>query len=273
MDRDRPDVKNFKDQERPPPGTKSGANDLASKISNPSAPLMSIFNFLDAPKVNGGSAPGARSATFNWTLQPVLPFPTKLGNVIIRPTFTFQFGEPFLTGAGTVDSAVAFGNISLDTVWGATLKNGLIAMGGLSILFPSNSKSELRADWAVGPEAVIGYASPTKGHVVGTIWQFTWSFPTRARGQTVGGQYFYAINIGEGWQIGAQPTWSYSRETKILELPIGLGVQKVVAFGKNNFPMLLGVQVWGYVPPPGELGPDWTLRFTVAPVVKRPWKR
>jgi len=197
----------------------SGSSDLASKLANPSAPVMALNSFLDL-KQNGGSAPGAHRASFVYNFQPAIPFPTKRGNVILRPLIPVQFGEPYVTGAGNVETAVAFGNILLDTFYGKTLKSGFMVMGGFSTLFPTNSKPELRADWALGPEVVIGFASNKTGNVWGTITQFTWSFPTRAEGQTVAGQYFYGINLGKGYQINANPVWSYSRETKVLRFPL-----------------------------------------------------
>jgi hypothetical protein len=264
------------DVKKATPPNKTGSNaasDLASKLANPTAPVMAMNSFLDITQ-NGGSAPGAHRASFTYSFQPAFPFPTKRGNVIFRPLIPIEFGAPYVTTAGTVDTAVAFGNISLDTLYGKTLKNGLMVMGGFSTLFPTSSKSELRADWALGPEVVLGYASPKNGNVYGTITQFTWSFPTRADGQSVGGQYFYAINLGQGWQIAAQPVWSFSRETKVLRFPLGVGFAKVAVFGKKKRqPIKLGVQLWGYAPPPDASGPEWQLRFTIAPVIPLPWKK
>jgi hypothetical protein len=248
------------------------ASDLASKLANPSSPMMAMNSFLDL-KQNGGSAPGAHRASFTYSFQPAFPFPTKRGNVIFRPLIPIEFGAPYLTAGGNVETAVSFGNISLDTLYGKTLKNGLMVMGGFSTLFPSGSKPELRADWALGPEVVLGYASPKNGNVYGTITQFTWSFPTRADGQSVGGQYFYAINVGHGWQVAAQPVWTYSRETKVVRFPIGVGFAKVTAFGKKKQPVKIGAQIWAYAPPPGGSGPEWQLRIQIAPVIPLPWKK
>jgi len=218
---------------------KTSKSDLASKLANPSAPVMAMKSYLDT-KQNGGSAPGAHRASFQYEFQPAFPFPTKRGNVIFRPAIPVQFGAPYVTTAGDVETAVAFGNISLDTLYGKTLKNGLMLMGGFNTVFPTNSKSELRADWALGPEMVLGYASPKTGNVVGTITQFTWNFPTRPNGQNVGGQYFYAINVGDGWQIAAQPIWTYSRESKVVRFPIGTGIVKLVALEKKESPCSIG---------------------------------
>jgi hypothetical protein len=167
------------------------APDLGSALANPSAPVMSIISFLDI-KQHNGTAPGAQRASFGYTFQPAFPFPTKLGNVILRPKISFQFGQPYLDGAGNVQTTTQFDNITLDGLWGKTLDNGLMIMGGFNTVFQTGSNTELRADWGIGPEMVIGYASPKNGNVYGTILNYTWSLPTRPMAQTLAGQYFYA---------------------------------------------------------------------------------
>jgi hypothetical protein len=171
---------------------------------------MAMKSFLDVIYYRG-DAPGAQKAAFVYSFQPAFPIATKgnKGNLIFRPLIPIEFGAPYIdTTTGTVDTAVAFGNISLDSVHGKTWSNGLMFMAGVSTLFPTSSKPELRADWAFGPEAMIGHAS--KKAIAGALVAFTWSFPGAPRKQTVSGQYFWYINLAEGWQVGSGPTWSYS---------------------------------------------------------------
>jgi hypothetical protein len=243
---------------------------LAAKLSNPTAAVMAMKSFLDVIYYRG-SAPRAHRASFTYSFEPAFPIATKgnKGNLIFRPLIPVQFGEPYIDSTGTVDTAVAFGNISLDSVHGKTWSNGLMFMAGVSTLFPTNSKPELRADWAFGPEAMIGHAS--KKAIAGALVAFTWSFPGAPRKQTVSGQYFWYINLAEGWQVGSGPTWSYSRETKITTFPLGIGARKVVVLGKKNQPVQIGAEAWMYVAQADALGPQWTLRITIAPVIPIPW--
>ena len=102
-------------------------------------------------------------------------------------------------------------------------------------------------------------------------------WPIKYALRALAGQYFYAINLKDGWQIGASPTWSWDRESKKFRFPLGTGFKKVAAFGKNDFPVQLGVEAWLYTPPPGgnragPLGPEWQIRFRVAPIIPLPWK-
>ena len=103
--------------------------ELAAKLANPSAPVLSLNFFLDVAQ-SGGSASDAHRATFRITLLPVLPFETKHGNLILRPNISAEFGQPYLNSAGNVETASGFGNLTLDSLFGNTLKNGLIIMGG-----------------------------------------------------------------------------------------------------------------------------------------------
>ncbi len=250
----------------------SGSSDLAAKLANPSAPIMALQVFLDV-KQNGGSAPGAHRASFGLTIQPAIPFPTKRGNVILRPLVPIEFGATYATGSGTIGTYTGFGNISLETLYGKTLKSGFLIMGGFGVGFPSATIREARADWSLGPAMVIGYASKKTGNVWGVLPQYQWNLPTRPTNGVFAIQYFYAINLGKGWQISAQPNISYALESGRLDVPLGTGIVKVAAFGKKNFPVKLGAQIWGHIPPPGESGPEWTIRFTIAPVVPLPWKK
>ena len=87
-----------------------------------------------------------------------------------------------------------------------------------------------------------------------------------------GGQYFYVINVKDGWQIGSSPTFSYNHEAASGQrwtVPVGIGVNKTSIL--NGRPWRFGLQFWSYVEAPDAFGPDWQVRFTVSPVVNLPW--
>lgn len=258
----------------PEKGSSSGNAELASKLANPSAPMLALNFFLDLTQ-HSGSVPGAQQASFKITFEPTLPFPTprNKGNLFFRPAIPAEFSSPIpqTQADGSVvlgSQPAAFGNISLDTLFGKTWPFGLLFMGGANNTFPTHSKKALRAPWTFGPEIVIGFASKKTGNLWGAIVNYLWSFPEH--NQTVAGQYFYNINLSpKGWALNAAPVYSYNRETKTLRFPLGLGIAKTGLIGKT--PLKLGVQVWAYTPPPGQSGPEWTVRFLITPVVRRPW--
>ena len=89
-----------------------------------------------------------------------------------------------------------------------------------------------------------------------------------------GGQYFYAINLGNAWQIAAGPGWSYNHEATSgneWTLPLGIGLAKTAILGGR--PWKFQVQYWNYVKSPDAFGPEHLVRFTVTPVINLPWGR
>ena len=105
---------------------------LAAKLSNPSAPLLSFRTFLDTTTYRGTAAPGAAKWGFSMETQPAFPFFVGPAALILRPTIILEFGQPYVDSAGNVRKFNGIGNWQLDTLYGKTLKNGLMVMGGLS---------------------------------------------------------------------------------------------------------------------------------------------
>jgi hypothetical protein len=248
---------------------------LAAKLSNPSAPILSFRTFLDTTTYRGEAAPGIATWGFSMETQPAFPVFVGPAALIFRPTIILEFGQPYVDSGGNVRKFNGIGNWQLDTLYGKTLKNGLMVMGGVSTQFPSATKKEVRQDWGFGPEALLGYA---KGNVVfGMLASYTWQFPQESslnlKKQTVSGQYFYGINLGNAWQLSACPTWEYDRDTKQFTFPLGLGIMKMVVFPKRQKPMQVGVSLWNYVAQDDTLGPTWTLRVTFVPVASIPWQK
>ena len=246
---------------------------LAAKLANPSAPILSFRSFLDTTTYRGTAAPGVAKWGFTMKTQPAFPFFVGPAAFIFRPTISLEFGSPYVDSAGNVQKWSGVGNWGLDTLYGKTLKNGLMVMGGLSTQFPSATKKEARQDWGFGPEALLGYA---KGNIVfGMLAFYTWQFKQEPglKKQTVGAQYFYGINLGNAWQLSACPNWTYDRDTRQLTFPLGLGIMKMVVFPKKQKPMQVGASLWAYVAQDDTLGPTWVLRVTFIPVMKIPWQK
>ncbi len=86
------------------------------------------------------------------------------------------------------------------------------------------------------------------------------------------GQYFYSINLRDGWQISGAPTFSYNHKADSKNdwtLPLAIGVQKTTIIGGR--PWKFGLQYWHYLESPDLFGPDWQIRLSVSPVVSLPW--
>jgi hypothetical protein len=89
-----------------------------------------------------------------------------------------------------------------------------------------------------------------------------------------GGQYFYAIGLGKGWQIASGPNFAYNwlaDSDQALTLPVGIGVAKTTKFGST--PVKFQVQVQYFVEQPDAFGPEWLLKFSMTPVIKNLFAR
>ena len=88
----------------------------------------------------------------------------------------------------------------------------------------------------------------------------------------MGIQYFYAYGLGGGWQISAAPIGTFNKDAaddNKWSIPIGAGISKTSIAGTT--PLKVGLQVWKYVKKPDAFGGDWTVRFSIAPVITLPW--
>ena len=105
------------------------------------------------------------------------------------------------------------------------------------------------------------------GALIGHQWDVGGSNDTYY--STTTSQYFYAIGLGNGWQIASSPVLSYDWQADSDDawtVPIGFGVAKTTKIG--NMPWKFSFQVQKYVVTPDTFGPDWLVKFTVTPVVK-----
>jgi hypothetical protein len=125
----------------------------------------------------------------------------------------------------------------------------------------------------LGPEIAVALTRPWG--VAGVLLTHQWDIAGEDAYDTsiTGGQYFYAFNLGGGWQINGSPTFSYNHEARNsenkLSFPLAIGVSRTVIL--SGRPWKFGLQYWHYIESPDDFGPDYQVRFSVAPVVELPW--
>lgn len=259
------------------------AAEVARQLSNPNTTLASLNFNLDYVNYQG-SLPGADGAeAWRLSFQPSFPYPLGNGtNFFLRPLIPVFLDQPVpVVGDQTINasspmiqgSGVELGDISFDAAIGKTFENGVIMVGGVVATLPTATSDSVGLDqYLLGPEALI--AKATSRFTVGLLLTHQWdvagedSFDT----SVTGGQYFYTVNLNDGWQLQGSPTFSYNHEAASGQewtLPVALGFSKTTLI--NNKPWKFGMQYWHYVKQPDALGPDFQLRFTVTPVVPLPW--
>ncbi|MEP3390615.1 MAG: hypothetical protein ABJO02_20650 [Reichenbachiella sp.] len=273
-------------------GSETSAAEMAKQLANPNATLGQMLVPIDFIRYNGDiNDAGQTGMVFNF--QPSLPIPLSDGlNLYVRPLIPVYLSQPVL-GASGFEKKAGFGNISADIAVGKTWPSKWITLVGVFGGFPTASNDALRASQVtLGPEFMV--AKLTNFGAVGLILSQAWGLgdpsdpdassstvlpddiwlatDDPASANITAGQYFYTINLKNGWQINATPTYAYNHngtDGNKFTFPLGTGAQKVLKAGK--MPLRLGMQYWYYIASPDAFGPAHQIRFTIAPVVPLPW--
>lgn len=180
-----------------------------------------------------------------------------IGDIVLWAAFSKQYTPPYIFGFGPT--------IMLDTATEDALGTGKNSAGPMALAFRITER------W-----------------ILGGIAQHWWSFsgddertvqtnagPVRVDRADVNLSDFQPViryRLSPKTNIGMAPNWRYNHETDQLSLPIGLGFDTLVTFGK--LPVKIGLEAYYYVEQDDNFGPDWQLRFLFIPVLPSPeWSR
>ena len=251
------------------------AAEVAAALSDPNT-NMGTMNFQFDYIGYDGDIPDASSAdAVRMLFQPSLPYKlTDTTNLFVRPAIPVIFSQDVpQQGGGFSSEGVDLGDIGFDASLAKTLPGGFVLLGGLAGTLPTATNDSLGLDqWLLGPEVAVAMVRPWG--VLGALVSHQWDVAGEDDYDTsiTGGQYFYAFNLNDGWQINASPTFSYNHEASSgneWTIPLGIGTSKTTFIGGR--PWKFGLQYWYYIESPDNFGPQHQIRFTVSPVVKLPW--
>jgi hypothetical protein len=268
-------------------------SEIAAQLANPNTVLGTMnFNF-DYINYRGDLPDAGIQNSVVMSFQPILPIPlSESMNLFVRPLIPIYFTQPTYGANGFENQGFNLGNISADVAVGKTFPSKTIGIIGAFGSFRTATNDALKSDYTLlGPEFMI--AQIFNWGTVGIMINHAWSvnsldadagsftiladdmWATAAGGESASitaGQYFYVVNLKNGWQIQGNPTYSYNHKAEKgnrLTLPIGTGATKVMFFGK--MPIKFNLQYWYYVASPEAFGPQHQIRFTVSPVIPLPW--
>ena len=148
--------------------------------------------------------------------------------------------------------------------------NGKVVWGvGFDALVPTATEDVLgTGKWAAGPSALGVYLGP-KWKLGALAQQYfdVGGSDNRADVNLTNLQYFYMYSINETTSIGAAPNVIVNWEedgTDRFTIPVGLGMNKTVQFGK--MPVRLGLELYYSVWQPNNIpATEWNLRFYAIP--------
>jgi hypothetical protein len=249
---------------------KAAAAELAKKLSNPVASLISV------PIQNNwdfgiGSANAMR---YTANIQPVIPFSlSEDWNLITRTIVPVIYAESPVVGGADKSG---LGDI-VQSFWAspkAPTDSGWIWGAGAVMLYPSGTDGLSAHNWGAGPTALV--LKQQNGWTYGVLANHLWSYA-----QTGGHGTSDAGDASDGSDAGINATflqpfvsystksfttyglntestydWSHSQWT----VPVNASVSQLLKVGKLPVQLSLGVKYYAERP---IGGPDWGLRFAV----------
>ena len=261
------------------PGAEGGfgapsASEVAAALANPNTTMGTMSILFDLIAYDGDLPDAGSQRAFRATFQPSLPYPlSDTTNLFVRPLIPVIFSQDIPTPDGFASKGVDLGDISFDVLVGTNLPGGFVVGGGVVGTLPTATDDSLGFDqWLLGPE-VLG-AKVSKWGVLGLQVTHQWDAAgADGEGTSItGGQYFYAVNLKNGWQINGAPVYSYNHNASsgnAWSFPLAVGVAKTSII--KGRPWKFNVQYWNYIVAPDSFGPNHQIRFIISPVVALPW--
>jgi len=236
------------------------ATDLAKKLSNPVAALISVPMQLNYDKKTGTSQSGKRSVL---NVQPVVPVTLNQDwNIISRTIVPLVSQQDITPGAG---SQSGVGDIVQSVFFSpkAPTADGWIWGAGPVLLLPTGSSDMLSAKkWGAGPTAVL--LKQDSGWTYGALANHIWSFAgdsTRSDISATFLQPFLSYTTPTAWTYGVNTESTYDWKATQWSVPLNLSVSKVTKIGDQLMSLGGGVRYWAYGPDSGPHG--WGLRLVM----------
>ncbi|MDG1733135.1 MAG: hypothetical protein P8M49_13695 [Thalassotalea sp.] len=267
--------------------------EMQKKLNNPLADLWLLFFQNDYTVYNDGH--GDEYQINNFKFQPVMSFDfSENYNLIVRPTIQHMSLEtPDPSSISGVDEGgnpifdsstrtSGFGDVGGFAAWGTKEPvNGWILGAGVTTLLPTAAEKEITTGGydqiAAGPVLIALKVGDVDTY--GVVAQHFDGYGDSAIVDRHGNeedlnltdiQYIYRHKISPTMQVGFAPNiqidWNKSGSDKY-SVPIGIGVDKLVMFGK--LPVKFGVEVYHYVKQNDQFGADFGIRFFAMPVVPK----
>ena len=257
------------------------ADAIGKKLANPLGDIWGLnFNSFLPQYFDGDVNQGDAKLGAQTIFQPLMPIPlTGEGadefRVILRPVVPLIWSSPSPDGIDQFDYNSGIGDIQLPLVFSVPAsKAGKWILGAGPVFeFPTATDDDLGNDkWSAGPALVGGY----KGEHLTSVLFFNYFWKIGESGQDDDtpdiskGTLLYSFQyaLGDGWQIGTNPTISYNHQATSgnkWNVPIGAFVGRTVKYGKMPVNFKLGVEYSAIAP--DDFGQEAAIRLQITPII------
>ncbi len=269
----------------------------AQKTNNPVSDAWLLIVQNDYTVIEGDATGGGSEMQERLSFQPVMPIPIfdgewNLVNRVVLQAFSSPYDEDFDfdTDADPTQQPDLFGDRTSglgDTIafslFAPNREDGFIWGVGPSFILPTATEDVLGQEkWQAGLAGLAVRLGNSHGGLgienwnIGILAQQWWDVggnDDRADTNQSDIQYFINWKKNATDLIGMTPNiqidWEKEGSDRFT-VPIGLG--KIGFFRWGKMPVRWGVEMQYYVMQPDPVGPEWNLKFFLAPVAANPFK-
>ncbi len=232
------------------PGAATEAQELAKKLSNPVAslisfPLQSNFDF------NMGTGSGWR---YTLNVQPVIPIKLNENWNLISRTIIPIIHQGNVTGPNTSQSGL--GDTVQSLFFSPNKTEPLIWAVGPVFLLPTATNASLGSrKWGLGPTALA--LKQKKGWTYGMLANHIWSVAGKSNRAEVNATFiqpFLSYTDKQAWTYSINTESTYDWNGHSWSIPINPFISKLVRFGKQPVSFGGGLKCWVTTPSGGPEG-------------------